>query len=100
MGFPRTRLIGSTEWALDDESARHLIGYEAGVDEYLSPVPDVAVCTYDLTRHNARVIAEVISAHAVALIGGMLRMNRGPGRASARDRLLTAASQLFPEAGV
>jgi AcrR family transcriptional regulator len=100
MGFPRTRLIGSTEWALDDESARDLIRYEAGVDEYLSTVPDVAVCTYDLTRHNARVIAEVISAHPVALIGGMLRMNRGAGRVSARDRLLTAASQLFPEAGV
>jgi AcrR family transcriptional regulator len=100
MGFPRTRLIGSMEWALDDESARDLIRYEAGVDEYLSTVPDVAVCTYDLNRHNARMIAEVISAHPVSLIGGMLRMNRGAGRASARDRLLTAASQLFPEAGV
>ena len=100
LGFPRTRLVGSTEWALDDETARDLIRYEAGVDDYLSTVPDVAVCTYDLNRHNARTIAEVISAHPVALIGGMLRMNRGAVRASARDRLLTAASQLFPEAGV
>jgi AcrR family transcriptional regulator len=100
MGFPRTRLIGSTEWAVDDEAARDLLTYEAGIDEYLSTVPDVAVCTYDLDRHSARTIAEVISTHPVALIGGVLRMNRGAGRASARDRLLTAASQLFPEAGV
>ena len=100
MGFPRTRLIGSTEWAADDETARDLLDYEAGIDQYLSTVPDVAVCTYDLNRHSARTIAEVISTHPVALIGGVLRMNRGAGRASARDRLLTAASQLFPLAGV
>ena len=100
MGFPRTRLIGSTEWALDAEMARALLDYEAGIDEYLSSVPDVAVCTYDLNRHSARTIAEVISTHPVVLIGGVLRMNRGAGRASARDRLLTAATQLFADAGV
>ena len=100
MGFPRTRLIGSTEWASDDETARDLLDYEAGIDEYLSSVPDVAVCTYDLNRHSARTIAEVISTHPVALIGGVLRMNRGAGRASARDRLLTAATRLFQEGGV
>jgi AcrR family transcriptional regulator len=100
MGFLRTRLIGSTEWAMDDETARDLLDYEAGIDEYLSSVPDVAVCTYDLNRHSARTIAEVISTHPVALIGGVLRMNRGAGRASARDRLLTAATRLFQEGGV
>ena len=100
MGFPRTRLIGSTEWGANDETARALLDYEAGIDEYLSSVPDVAVCTYDLNRHSARTIAEVISTHPVALIGGVLRMNRGAGRASARDRLLTAATQLFADAGV
>ena len=100
MGFPRTRLIGSTDWAMDDETARDLLDYEAALDEYLTSVPDVAVCTYDLNRHSARTIAEVISTHPVALMRGVLRMNRGAGRASARDRLLTAATQLFPEAGV
>jgi AcrR family transcriptional regulator len=100
MGFPRTRLIGSTEWASDDEAARDLLSYEAGIDEYLSTVPDVAVCTYDLDRHSARTIAEAISTHPVALIGGVLRMNRGAGRASARDRLLASASRLFTEAGI
>ena len=100
LGFPRTRLIGSTEWALDDPAARDLLRYEARVDEYFRTGQDVAVCTYDLNHHSARTIAEVMSTHPVALAGGALRMNREPVRASPRDRLLAAASRLFTEAGI
>ena len=100
LGFPRTRLIGSTEWALDDPTARDLLRYEARVDAYLRTGQDVAVCTYDLNHHSARTIAEVMSTHPVALAGGALRMNREPVRASPRDRLLAAASRLFTEAGI
>lgn len=100
LGFRRTRLIGSTEWALDDPTARDLLRYEAGLDVYLRTVSDLTVCTYDLNHHSARTIAEVMSSHPVALVGGVLRLNHEAVRASARDRLLTAASQLFTEAGI
>lgn len=100
LGFPRTRLIGSTEWSLDDATARDLIRYEVNIDEYLQQVPDVTVCTYDLNHHSARTIAEVMNAHPVSLVGGVLRRNREPSQASARDRLLAAAAQLFNEQGI
>ena len=100
LGFPRTRLIGSTEWAADNAMARELLTYEARIDEFLNTVPDVVVCTYDLTHHTARTIAEVIGAHPVAVVGGLIRKNRGPARVSARDRLVAAGSRLFHEAGI
>ena len=63
-------------------------------------VPDVVICTYDLNHHSARTIADVIATHPVAVVGGVLRTNRGPGRAAARERLLAAAATLFQEHGI
>jgi AcrR family transcriptional regulator len=100
LGFPRTRLIGSMEWSLDEGTARDLIQYEKRIDVYLRTVEDITVCTYDLNHHSARTIAQVMSAHPVAFVGGVLRMSREPARASARERLLIAASRLFTEAGI
>jgi AcrR family transcriptional regulator len=100
LGYPRTRLIGSTEWALNAQTVRDLLVYEAKVDETLGNSPDVLVCTYDLRHHSARTIADVLGIHSAAVVGGMLRMNRGPAEASARERLLEAASRLFHEAGI
>jgi AcrR family transcriptional regulator len=100
LGYPRTRLIGSTEWATDDETARALLAYEARVDKYLRAVPDVVICTYDLNHHSARTIADVIATHPISLVGGVLRTNRGAGRPSARERLIDAAATLFHEKGI
>lgn len=66
----------------------------------LGDSPDVLVCTYDLRHHSARTIADVLGVHGAALVRGVLRTNRGPARASARERLLEAASRLFHEAGI
>ncbi len=100
LGFPRTRLIGSMDWARDPETARDLLEYEARVDDLLEGLPDVAVCTYDLNHHHARTIAGVLDVHPVALVSGILRTSRHPVMAAARDRLLAAASQLFHEKGI
>jgi AcrR family transcriptional regulator len=99
-GYPRTRLIGSTEWATDDETARALLAYEADLDVYLRSVPDVIICTYDLNHHSARTIADVIATHPVAVVGGALRTNRGQTRLAPRERLLEAAARLFQENGI
>jgi AcrR family transcriptional regulator len=100
MGYPLTRLIGSTEWAAESETARDLLYYEVRVDAILRKLPDVAICTYDLNHHTARTIAEVLGIHPVAVVGGTVRTSPGPPPASARDRLLAAASQLFQEGGI
>jgi AcrR family transcriptional regulator len=100
LGFPQTRLIGTMEWALDDETVADLLRYEARVDELLRTRPDVTICIYDLDRHSARTVAEVLGIHPIALIGGELRTRRGSTRPSPRDRLLDAASTLFHQNGV
>jgi AcrR family transcriptional regulator len=99
-GYPRTRLIGSTEWALDSATLQDLLAYEARIDDAVGKRPDVLICTYDLNHHSARMIADVLGVHTGAVVGGTFRMNRVPTRASARERLLAAASQLFHEAGI
>lgn len=100
LGFPRTRLIGSTEWAREPETVRDLLRYELRVDAMLSKLPDVAICTYDLNHHSARTIAEILAIHPVAVVGGVLQTTPGAARAAPRERLLAAASQLFHEQGI
>jgi AcrR family transcriptional regulator len=100
LGFPRTRLIGTTEWARETETVADLLRYEARVEDLLRKRPDVLVCAYDLNHHSARTIAEVLGIHPIALVGGEILANPGSARASARDRLLAAASELFHRNGV
>jgi AcrR family transcriptional regulator len=100
LGYPMTRAIGMMEWALEDVTAADLLRYEAGINDLLRKLPDVVVCTYDLRRHSARTIAEVLGVHPVAAVGGVLRVGQGSAPASARDRLVAAASHLFHERGI
>jgi len=101
LGYPRTRYIGSTEWAADDpEVMRKLVAYEAEVDALVRNQPDVLICTYDLSRHSARAIADVLGVHTAAVVGGVVRTSGQTERESPRERLLTAASKLFHGMGI
>jgi AcrR family transcriptional regulator len=100
LGYPRTRLTGSTEWAVEASTVRDLLAYEAKLDEILGNKPDLIVCTYDLRHHSPRTIADVLGVHAAAVVGGELRTSGGPARASARERLLSAALRRFHESGI
>lgn len=100
LGYPRTRLIASTDWANDEETVHNLLAYEARVDIVLQKLPNVVICLYDVNRQTARTIANVLVVHPVALVGGELRASGMTARVSARERILTAASQLFYERGI
>jgi AcrR family transcriptional regulator len=101
LGFPRTRLIGSLDWAVESpEVMPDVIAYETAVDKWLRDRRDVVVCTYDLRRHGTRAIADVLSLHSSAVVGGVPRSRHAPERESPRERLLTAASRLFRDVGI
>jgi AcrR family transcriptional regulator len=102
LGYRRTRFIGSMEWAVDGEYSGSLLRYESRLNDLVRRRTDILICTYDLNRHSARTIADVLGVHPAAIVGGALRESHGPaaGSASARDRLLTAASKLFHETGI
>jgi AcrR family transcriptional regulator len=100
LGFPRTRLIGFMEWALEDApGVGRIIDYEARLGVALRQLPDLMVCAYDIGRHSQSVVLETIMLHPVALIGGVLRPGIGQP-VSPRERILAAASELFTRHGV
>src|SRR5258708_6527477 len=66
LGYRRTRLIGSMEWAVDGENAVGLLRYESRLSDVVRRRPDIVVCTYDLKRHSARTIADVLGVHPAA----------------------------------
>jgi AcrR family transcriptional regulator len=101
LGFPGTRLIGDMEWAQDGvPGVDELLAYEREVDAIATRPRTSVVCAYDLRRHSAGRIANIVDAHQATLVGGRLRPSQGAGRPPrARERILTAASMLFAENG-
>ncbi|TME30266.1 MAG: TetR family transcriptional regulator [Chloroflexi bacterium] len=102
LGYPATRLIGEMEWAQEGVAGvEELATYESGIDAILGRSPHTVVCAYDVRRHTASRIAEVLAAHRAALVGGRLQRTNGRHTPpSSRDRILSAASRLFADGGV
>jgi AcrR family transcriptional regulator len=100
LGYPLTRGIGTMDWRQDRDPNADLFRYESRLSRLLRGGSSVIVCAYNLNLHSARTIAEVMGIHHAAVIGGRLRASGGATRASARDRLLVAASELFYENGI
>ena len=90
------------EWAQDGvPGVDELVAYESEVDGLLWRADDVIVCAYDLRSHSASRIAAVLAVHDTVFADGRLRRTgSATPRASARDRILAAAGQLFAEQGV
>jgi DNA-binding CsgD family transcriptional regulator len=78
-GFPLTRFVTNMEWALEANlDTNALLEYEATTnnawlrqDGPINPV----ICTYDLNRFTANIIVDVMRAHPMVIIGGVLREN-------------------------
>jgi AcrR family transcriptional regulator len=89
-------------WTLSaPHGSARLAEYEARVDDFLRRRPEVVVCIYDLGRHPAGTVADVLAHHPMTLVGGALRPASGlRPPSSSRGRILTAASELFPGSGV
>ena len=102
LGFTGTRLIGEMEWALSGApGADELVDYEAGLDAILARPGAWALCAYDVERHPADRLAEVVAAHQAAVVGGRLGATDAVAPSSTpRQRVLAAASLLFAENGV
>jgi len=72
--YKRIRVTGNMEWALKtvpgvtDE-------YEAKLNYVLPKYPDAFVCVYDLNRHSGSVIMDILRAHPMVIIGGLLQEN-------------------------
>ena len=96
------RVLANMAWTLPGPPGSNRVAtYEARVDEYLRRLPDVMFCIYDLHRHDAGTVADVLAHHPLTLVDGSHRPAAGSkAQSSARARILTAASDLFPAFGV
>jgi AcrR family transcriptional regulator len=102
-GYGLTWIVANMDWALlDGIRTSDLIAYEGHLDELLRRYPDPVVCSYDLARHSAGTIVDVLALHAVAIVGGALRPSQAAiaGARTARERILKAAGMLFHDHGI
>lgn len=75
-GFPRVRIMGEMEWALDEKpSLQRVVEYESRVNLLLNRIQQPAICVYDLQRFSGSVVIDVLRTHPYALIEGELREN-------------------------
>jgi hypothetical protein len=71
-GYPRTRVIAHLEWACDD--ADQLLQYESNFNR-TPRNRDPVICIYDLSKHSAAFIMDIMRTHPTIIIGGILQMN-------------------------
>lgn len=75
-GYGLTRFIGGMEWALlDRPGVTEIVEYESRVNRLFARYDMVAICAYDLRRHKASVVMDVLRTHPFVIIAGMLQEN-------------------------
>lgn len=75
-GYPRTRIMGNMNWALDGPpGSEQLIEYEVRVNEVLAREKQPAVCVYDLNRLSGAMMMDILRAHPLTLVNGVLHRN-------------------------
>lgn len=75
-GYSLTRVFGAMEWVLVDKpGVEDVVEYEARVNELFNRHDFVAVCAYDLRKHKAMVVMDILRTHPYVIIGGILQEN-------------------------
>ena len=75
-GYPLTRFVAGTEWALLDRPGVHdLIEYECRINNMFSKYDDPVCCTYDVSKFSASVIMDAMRVHPAVIIGGIYQEN-------------------------
>jgi hypothetical protein len=71
-----TRASGNMEWALEPvPGVTDIIEYEAKLNYVVAKYPDPLVCVYDLNRHSASVVMDILRTHPMVIVGGVLQEN-------------------------
>jgi hypothetical protein len=71
-GYPCTRVVAHLEWSRDDVNT--LLEYEANFNR-TPRNRDPVVCIYDLSKHSAAFIVDIMRTHPMIIVGGMLQKN-------------------------
>lgn len=75
-GFPRTRIVGQMGWALTGSpGVDDLMEYEVRVNDVLARTRHPAICVYDVNKLSASMMMDLLRAHPMTIIGGVLYEN-------------------------
>ncbi len=71
-----TRAVGNMEWALEPApGVTDIVEYETKLNYVVEKYPDPLVCVYDLNRHSASVVIDILRTHPMVIVGGVLQEN-------------------------
>lgn len=71
-----TRAMGNMEWALEPApGVTDIVEYETKLNYVVTKYPDPLVCCYDLNRHSASVVMDILRTHPMVIVGGVLQEN-------------------------
>ena len=71
-----TRAVGNMEWALEPApGVTDIVEYETKLNYVVKRFPDPLVCVYDLNKHSASVVMDILRTHPMVIVGGVLQEN-------------------------
>jgi len=75
-GRPPMRLVGQMGWVFSEPPGiEQLVAYEASVNEVLNRGKTPTVCVYDVRRLNGSIMMDLLRAHPLTVINGVLHEN-------------------------
>jgi hypothetical protein len=76
LGFPLIRLVAHAETVLEDWSnVNDWVEYEMLLNDVLRGYHDPVICTYDANLLDGPLALDILRAHPVAIVGGVLVEN-------------------------
>jgi hypothetical protein len=75
-GHPPVRLVGQMGWVFSSPPGiEQLVAYEASVNEVLNRGKTPTVCVYDVRRLNGSMMMDLLRAHPLTVVNGVLHEN-------------------------
>ena len=75
-GRPPVRLVGQMGWVFSSPPGiEQLVAYEANVNEVLNRGKTPTVCVYDVRRLSGSMMMDLLRAHPLAVVNGVLHEN-------------------------
>jgi len=75
-GRPTMRLVGQMGWVFSSPpGVEHLVAYEASVNEVLNRNKTPTVCVYDVRRMSGSLLVDLLRAHPLTVMNGVLHEN-------------------------
>jgi hypothetical protein len=75
-GKPPMRLVGQMGWVFSSPpDIEQLVGYEASVNEVLNRAKTPTVCVYDVRKLSGSLLMDLLRAHPLTVMNGVLHEN-------------------------